>query len=119
MADDPEMRNGFPDRTEFESYVTKQQLAQDFERLSERLYGVEDRRDATKSRIEIMKDELRGDLRMAMDRIDGLRELLERSRDEERRERSADQQLLYALVKDHNRRLRAIERLERRRSSAT
>ena len=114
MPDDPDMRDEFPDRTEFANYVTRQELAQDFERLSERLYGVEDRLDATNSRIEIMKDEIRTDIKMALDRIDGLRGLLERSRNEERGERRADQHLLYALVKDHNRRLRAIERLEQR-----
>ena len=95
MPDDPEMRGD----------------------LHERLYGVEDRLDVTNSRLDILKDELRGDIKMALDRIDGLRELIERSRDEERRQRSADQHLLYALVKDHNRRLRAIERLEQRRKA--
>ena len=92
-----------------------QRLADEFNRMSERFYGVEDRSDATNARLDIMKDELRGDIKLAMERIDGLRQVLERSRDEDREQRRADQQLLYALLRDHNRRLRAIERLERRR----
>ena len=86
-----------------------------FNRLSERVYGVEDRSDVITSRLDIMRDELRGDVMIAVERIDGLRQLLERSRNEEREQRAVDQRLLYALVKDHSRRLRAIERLERRR----
>jgi hypothetical protein len=89
-------------------------LTDELKRLSERVYGAEDRSDSLNSRLEVMKDELRGDINIALDRLDGLRQLLERSRDEERQQRKADQELLYALVKDHNRRLRAIERLQRR-----
>ena len=92
-----------------------QHLADEFNRMSERFYGVEDRSDATNARLDIMKDELRGDMKLAMERLDGLRQALERSRDEEREQRRGDQQLLYALLRDHNRRLRAIERLDRLR----
>lgn len=83
-------------------------------RLDERMYGLEDRFDAMNTRIDVTRDELRGDLNLALERMDGLREFMERSRAEERKERAADQGLLYALVRDHNRRLRALERLERR-----
>ena len=59
--------------------------------------------------------DLRGDIKLVLDRIDGVQQLMERVRDEDRAQRAANQRLLYALVKNHNRRLRAIERLERRR----
>lgn len=94
--------------------AVKVELADQIGRISERMYGVEERLDATNARIGITRDELRADLKLAMERIDGLRELFERTRFEDRTERAADQRLLYALVKDHNRRLRALERLERR-----
>ena len=89
-------------------------LTDELKRLSERVYGAEDRFDALNFRLEGMRDELRGDINVAVDRLDGLRQLLERSRDEERQQRKADQELLCAFNKDHNRRLRAIERLQRR-----
>lgn len=88
--------------------------------MSDRMYGVEDRLDAAQSRFDIVKDELRSDLKLVLERLDGLREFMERKTEEGQRERAADQQLLYALVRDHNRRLRALERLERwQRTRAT
>lgn len=104
----------FPSKAEFAAYATRRDLAEEFNKLSERMYGVEDRLDVTNSRLDIMKDELRGDIKLALERIDGLREFMERKTDEGQNERAADHKLLYALVKDHNRRLRALERLERR-----
>jgi len=104
----------FPTRAEFEAYATRRQLAEKINKLSERMYGVEDRLEVTNSRLDIMKDQLRGDIKLALERIDGLRELIERKSVQGQKERASDQQLLYALVKDHNRRLRALERLERR-----
>lgn len=89
------------------------------ERVEERMYGLEDRFDAMNTRIDVTRDELRGDIKLALERIDGLQEFLERSRTEEPKSRAADQGLLYALVKDHNRRLRALERLERRQQMRT
>ena len=94
-----------------------QHLADEFNRLSERIYGIENRPDALSVRLQVMKDELRADLKITLDQIDGLRHLLELSRQEELEQRRADQQLLYALVTAHSRRLRAIERLERRRGA--
>jgi hypothetical protein len=105
VSDDDRMRRMDPELRD---------LTDELKRLSGRVYGAEDRSDSLNSRLEVMKDELRGDINIALDRLDGLRQLLERSRDEERQQRKADQELLYALVKDHNRRLRAIERLQRR-----
>lgn len=115
MAAEDEMAD-FPTRAEFTDSATRQQLAEEINKLSERMYGVEDRADATNSRLDIMKDELRGDIKLAMERLDGLRELIERKAQGGQKERAADQRLLYALVKDHTRRLRALERLERRQS---
>lgn len=94
--------------------AVKVELADQIDRISERMYGVEERLDATNARIDVTRDDLRADITLAIERLDGLRELFERTRSEDRTERAADQRLLYALVKDHNRRLRALERLERR-----
>ena len=113
MATNDDMPD-FPTRAEFAAYATSRELAEEINKLSERMYGVEDRLEVTNSRLDIMKDQLRGDIKLALERIDGLRELIERKAEEGQKERAADQQLLYALVKDHNRRLRALERLERR-----
>ena len=52
--------------------------------------------------------------RRSFERLDGLGQLVERKAVESQAELTADQRLLYALVKDHNRRLRAMERLERK-----
>ena len=93
--------------------TSKEQLAE-MERLSARVYGVEDRIDAVNTRLDVGSDSLRNDLRLALERVDGLREYLERSREDDRRERAAERGWLFELVRDHNRRLRAIERLERR-----
>ena len=59
------------------------------------------------------RDEWRKDFTLFLERLDELRQLMERKADEGQKERAADQKLLYALVKDHNRRIRALERLER------
>lgn len=93
--------------------TSEEQLAE-MERLSARVYGVEDRIDAVNTRLDAGSDSVRNDLKLAFERVDGFREFLERFREEERRERNAERGLLFALVRDHNRRLRAIERLERR-----
>ena len=93
--------------------TSEEQLAE-MERLSARVYGVEDRIDAVNTRLDVGSDSVRNDLKLAFERVDGFREFLERFREEERRERNAERGLLFALVRDHNRRLRAIERLERR-----
>lgn len=58
-------------------------------------------------------DEWRKDFTLFLERLDELRQLMERQAEEGQKERAADQKLLYALVKDHNRRIRALERLER------
>jgi chromosome segregation ATPase len=89
-------------------------VAGEMDRLSDRMHGVEERLDALNTRIDVTKDELRGDIKLALERIDGLRQFMERKAQEGQKERAGDQRLLYALVKDHNRRLRALERLERR-----
>jgi chromosome segregation ATPase len=88
-------------------------ISEEMHRLSDRMEGVEDRLDAMNTSIDVTRDELRGDLKLALERIDGLRQLIERKSEEGQKERAADQKLLYALVKDHNRRIRALERLER------
>jgi predicted nuclease with TOPRIM domain len=87
-------------------------------RLSERVYGVEDRIDTLTTRLDVGFDAVRNDIKLTLERVDGLREHIDRSREDDRRERAADKDMLFALVRDHNRRLRAIERLERRRSSS-
>lgn len=58
-------------------------------------------------------DEWRKDFTLFLERLDELRQLMERQAEEGQKERAADQKLLYALVKDHNCRIRALERLER------
>jgi hypothetical protein len=97
--------------------TSEEQLAE-MERLSARVYGVEDRIDAVNTRLDVGADALRNDVKLALERVDGLREFLERSHEDDRRERAAERGVLFALVRDHNRRLRAIERLERRRSAS-
>ncbi len=49
-------------------------------------------------------------------RLDGLRQFMEQSRNEDRRDRASDRGLMEAILRDHNRGVRAIERLERRRA---
>jgi hypothetical protein len=105
----------FATKDDLKAFATRQELTEGFDRLSERMYGVEERMDAMNSRIDVTRDELRGDIKLAMERIDSLRELIERKASEDQKERATDQRLLHALVKDHNRRLRALERLELRR----
>ncbi len=95
------------------------ELLAEMARLSARVYGVEDRMDAQNTRLDVSVDGLRGDIKLALERIDGLRQFMERNADEGQKERAADQRLLYALVRDHNRRLRAMERLERRQGNQT
>ncbi len=87
-------------------------------RVEERMYGVEDRMDAMGIKLDVSVESLRSDFKLAFDRIDGLREFMERSREEDRRDRAADRGVFEAILRDHNRRLRAIERLERRRSGS-
>ena len=82
-------------------------------RLSERVYGVEDRIDTLTTRMDVGFDAVRNDIKLTLERVDGLREHIDRSREDDRREQAADKAMLVALVRDHNRRLRAIERLER------
>lgn len=89
----------------------------EFKDLAERMYGVEERIDALNTRLDVGVESLRGDFKLAFERIDGLREFMERSREDDRRERGAERELLFTLVRDHNRRLRAIERLEQRRAA--
>ncbi len=84
-------------------------------RLSDRVYGVEDRIDTLTTRVDVGFDAVRNDIKLTLERVDGLREHIDRSHDDDRRERAADKAMLFALVRDHNRRLRAIERLESRR----
>jgi hypothetical protein len=67
------------------------------------------------NRRDVNVDGLRNDVKLAVERVDGLRQFVERAREDDRKERAADRGLLFALVRDHNRRLRAIERLESRR----
>lgn len=98
--------------------ATGKQLLVEMEQLSGRVYGVEDRMDALNTRLDVSVDALRNDIKLTIERIDGLRQSLERSREDDLRERAAERGLLFALVRDHNRRLRAIERLERRRSAS-
>ena len=98
--------------------ATGKQLLGEMEQLSDRVYGVEDRMDALNTRLDVSVDALRNDIKLTIERIDGLRQSLERSREDDLRERAAERGLLFALVRDHNRRLRAIERLERRRSAS-
>ena len=86
--------------------------------MSDRMHGLEDRMDATNVRLDVGVESLRGDFRLAFERIDGLREFMERSREEDRRERAADRGVLSAILRDHNRRIRAMERLESRRNQA-
>ncbi len=105
----------FATKDDLKAFATRQELTEGFDRLSERMYGVEERLDATNARIDVMRDELRGDIKLAMERIESLGELIERKVSEGQNERATDRQLLFALVKDHNRRLRALERLELRR----
>ena len=94
---------------------TSKGVLAEMEHLSTRVYGVEDRMDASKTKLDVSVDGLRSDIKLVVERVDGLRQFLERSREDGRNERAADQGLLFALVRDHNRRLRAIERLESRR----
>jgi hypothetical protein len=86
------------------------------EDLSERMYCVEDRVDAFDSTLNVALDAARTDMRVLAERIDGLRETLEREFQKDRKHAGADRKFLYALVKDHNRRIRALERLEKRNS---
>ena len=94
---------------------TSKGLLMEMERLSTRVYGVEDRMEALNTRLDVNVDGLRSDVKLAIERVDGLRQFIERSRDDDRNERAGDRGLLLALVRDHNRRLRAIERLDSRR----
>lgn len=71
-------------------------LAEEMVRLSERVYGVEDRLDAMVSKLDITTESLRADFRLAFERLDGLKQLIERKAAESQAGRAADQSLLYA-----------------------
>jgi hypothetical protein len=105
-------------RTVGELVATSQEQLAEMERLSARIYGIEDRIDAVNTRLDVGSDSVRNDLKLAFERVDGLREYFERSREDDRRERAAERGWLFELVRDHNRRLRAIERLERLQRNA-
>ncbi len=68
-------------------------------------------------RLDVSFESFRSDFALFFERLDGLRHLMEQSRDEARRDRAADRGSIEAVLRDHNRRLRAIERLERRRAT--
>ena len=68
-------------------------------------------------RLDASFESLRSDFTLFFERLDGLHEFMERSREEDRSDRAADRGQMNALLGDHNRRLRAIERLERRRAA--
>lgn len=106
-----EIRTGLEDVREGLAEVRTEMSA-----MSDRIYGVEDQMEALNKRLDVGVESLRGDFKLAFERIDSLREYMERSREEDRRERAADRGVLFALVRDHNRRIRAIERLEQRRN---
>ena len=71
---------------------------------------------AERTRLDVALDGLSSDIRTLAAKILDVHECMERSREEDSRERAADRGVLTAILRDHNRRIRAIERLESRRS---
>lgn len=55
------------------------------------------------SRDDHPRDRWRRNFTFFLERLDGLRQLIERKSEEGQKERAADQKFLYALVKDHTR----------------
>lgn len=94
-------------------------LADEMRLLGERVYGVEDRDDATLGKFDITAEALRADVKLVLDQINNLRQQMEDGFASVNKVQLAERQLLYSLVKDHTRRLRAIERLENRRRRST
>ncbi|MDO8794016.1 MAG: hypothetical protein Q7J25_05295 [Vicinamibacterales bacterium] len=94
-------------------------LAEEMTLLGERVYGVEDRHDAALEKFEITAEALRADVKLVLDQIDNLRKQMQDGFASVNKVQLAERQLLYSLVKDHTRRLRAIERLENRRRRST
>ena len=90
-------------------------LADEMKLLGERVYGVEDRHDAALEKFDITAEALRADVKLVLEQIDNLRQQMEGGFASVNKVQMADRQLLYSLIKDHTRRLRAIERLENRR----
>lgn len=89
-------------------------LADEMKLLGERVYGVEDRDDATLGKFDITAEALRADVKSVLEQIDNLRQQMQDGFASVNKVQMADRQLLYSLIKDHTRRLRAIERLENR-----
>ena len=63
-------------RTVDELVATSQEQLAEMERLSARIYGIEDRIDAVNTRLDVGSDSVRNDLKLAFERVDGLREYL-------------------------------------------
>ena len=71
-----------------------------------------------RTRLDVALEGLSSDIQTLAAKVLEVHQYLERSREEDRQERAADRGDLLAILRNSNRRIRAIERLESRRNQA-
>ena len=81
--------------------------------LEARMEDLEDRMDALNSKIDVATDAIRGDIRLVLERVDSLGAEMQREFATVRQEHRAGQRLIFSILKDHNMRLRVLERSAR------
>jgi archaellum component FlaC len=80
------------------------------DRLDGRMERLEDRMDAFNTKLDVGIESLRSDMKMVVEHLDAHIEWMKRTIDSIRHEHSADRRLMYAMLRDHNERLRLLER---------
>lgn len=78
--------------------------------LEGRMQNLEDRMDALNGKIDVATDSIRGDIKLVLERVDSLGVEMRRGFQAVRKEHRADHRLIFSILKDHNTRLRVVER---------
>lgn len=69
----------------------------------------EDRLDRMNTKIDVATESIRNDIKIVIERVDGLAREMQHTTESIRKEHEADRRLMYAILRDHSTRIRALE----------